>query len=68
MFCYHVITFSFHAPEHAFVCVCYGAEDLCAFRSTIEEALTVKVKHTLGLKKFYLLDLGDLKNSNSRRK
>jgi hypothetical protein len=50
------------------VCVCYGAEDLCAFRSTIEEALTVKVKHTLGLKKFYFFDLGDLKNSNSRRK
>jgi hypothetical protein len=44
------------------------AQRVSAFRSTIEEALTVKVKHTLGLKKFYLLDLGDLKNSNSRRK
>ena len=58
----------FHAQEHAYVCVCCGAEDLCPFRSTIEEALTVKVKHTLGRKNFYLLDLGNLKNCNSRRK
>ncbi len=60
MFCYNVITFSF-THKNTRMCVYVMAQRVSAFRSTIEEALIVKVKIKTypWAKNFYLLDLGD---------